>query len=323
LDIAHLTVHQLKGVDRKQVISFGIRPPSAEYDDATVDTFMNSDVNRIRIPWPTTAATILDIMPPLESMIYADRQYHGLQIRYLSVLDPSETINRSRKDLNIRVGTALVDVEFRIKDEIVTVISEAVASVIGPPKGGSTHTNTTKPLDSILKYKVVSDGGKIDLKPLISANLPRTISQGEISKNAGFSIESFLDEFRVAYGRPSPIRMMDQGLSLQQLAKLPDNVRLRVLLFLKDLKPLESALGLPDTPNSFMRCRAVNNGIVQMAECRSVTSESSDELGESRRQALLGELLTLDDDTLEELLIVHRRRKEDRFPRDNLEFQSA
>ena len=309
LEIAHLTVHQLKGVDRKQIISLGIRPQTVDFDDATVDT-LNNQRNRTGTPWPTTAATILDIMPPLESMIYADREYHGLQLRYLAVLDPLESINRSRKDLNIRVGTALVDVEFQIKDEIVIVVSEAVASVIGPPKGHSTSTNATKPLDSILKYKVMSDGGRIDLKPLISATLPRTISQGEISKRAGFSVESFLDQFRVAYRNPSSIRVLDQGLSLQQLATLPDNVRLRVLLFLKDLKPLESALGLPDTPNSFLRCRAVNNGIVKMAERRSSMNVSTNEFGDSRRQILIGELLALDDDTLDNLLLVHRRRKE-------------
>jgi hypothetical protein len=307
-DVAYLTVHQLIGVDRKQLISLGIRPRSVEFDDATVDMF--TEGNRTQIPWPTTSATILDITPPLESMIYADREYHGLQIRYLAVLDPSETVNRSRKDLNIRIGTALVDVEFRVKDEIMIVISEGVASVIGSPKR-STETNTANPpLDSILKYKVVSDGGKINLKPLISADLPRTISQGEISKSAGFSVESFLDEFRIAYGRPLPIRMLDQGLSLQQLAKLPDNVRLRVLLFLRDLKPLESALGRPDTPNSFMRCRAVNNGIVQLAKRNMKMSASSETISECRRQTLIGELMSLDDDTLDQLLSVHRRRKE-------------
>ena len=315
LDIAHLTVHQLKGVDQKQIISLGVRPRNVEFDDVTIDTFVNTAINRIRTTWPTTSAAIMDIVPPLESMRYADREYHGLQLRYLAVLDPSESVNRSRKDVNIRVGPAVVDVEFRIKDEIAVVIGEAVASVIGPPKPFPTPS-TAKPTDSILKYKVISDGGRVDLKPLISADLPRTVSQGEISKRAGFSVEAFLDEFRIAYGRPSPVRMLDHGLSLQQLANLPDNVRLRVLLFLKDLKPLESALGLPNTPNSFLRCRAVNNGIVQMADSHHSTNLSSDDFGESRRQSLIGELLSLDDDTLDNMLLAHRRMKERNLPSD-------
>jgi hypothetical protein len=306
-DIGHLSVHQFKGVDRKQIISLGVRPLSIELDNASVETFVNNETRHKRSPWPTTAAAILDVVPTLESLTYADREYHGLQLRYASVVDQMESVNRSHKDLNIRIGTAFVDLEFKIKNEIMVVIRESILLILGPPKPNPTPVTPIKKTESILKYKVISDGGSVELRPLLSANLPQTISQGEISSKAGFSIESFFNNFQIAYGKPSPIRVLDQGLSLEQLAMLPDNVRLRVLLFLKDLKPLEAALGLPDAPNSFLRCRSVNNGIVQAAERRGADS-GTETFSENRRQVLISELLSLDDDTLDHLLSLHRQK---------------
>ena len=153
------------------------------------------------------------------------------------------------------------------------------------------------------------------MEPLFSASVPRTTFEGEISSEAGFSFETVLEHFQVSFGKKSVIRALDRGLSLQQLAKLPDNVRLRVLLCLKDLKPLEAALGLPESSNSFLRCRAVNKGIVNVAKrvARRMTTHET-ETGHStahvdHRQELMNELLVLDNDTLEGLLDEHRRNR--------------
>jgi len=102
---------------------------------------------------------------------------------------------------------------------------------------------------------------------------------------------------------------------LSQLAKLPENVRLRVLLFLKDLKPLETALGLPGASNSFLRCRSVNKGIVKVSKKlqrkMALDNEGENGAGEAvgKRQVLMSELLALDDATLEDLLDEHHRKQ--------------
>ena len=153
------------------------------------------------------------------------------------------------------------------------------------------------------------------MTPLIKTKAPLTSIDGEISAEAGFSVQALLDKIEFSFGNPSATRVLDQGLSLYQLAKLPDNVRLRVLLFLKDLKPLEKALGLPQTSNSFLRCRAVNKGIVKVSK-KQQRKMFTDEMGQTadgdtagRRQVLMSELLALDDDTLEDLVEAHHRNQ--------------
>lgn len=315
LDVGHLSVAECKGVDRKQIIVLGVRQRIIEFDEMTVETFMTAEKKHKRSPWPTTAAALLDVPPPLESLVYADRDSHGLQLRYISVLDPDEDCDRIRNDANVRVGLASVDVQFAIKDDIIRVIDEARSSIFGPPDINVSLGEAPKLVDSVMKYKLIADGGRVCMDPLISVTLPRTTIEGELSTKAGFSFETFLDRVQFSYGKPSAIRAMDRGLSLQQLAKLPENVRLRVLLFLKDLKPLEAALGLPESSNTFLRCRAVNKGIVNMSKAvanRMNTLEKDPTIA-GRRQELMNEMLALDDDTLEALLDAHRQNHERKY----------
>jgi hypothetical protein len=126
----------------------------------------------------------------------------------------------------------------------------------------------------------------------------------------------------VQYGEsPNPTWSHQSGtLDLQQLAALPEGVRLRILLCLKDLKPLEKALGVEKASSSFLRCVAVNKGLVKMAK-RVISKplkqhqrhQSSQPLPRTR-QELLTELLKLDNHSLSDLLSTHELQKK-KLPR--------
>jgi hypothetical protein len=121
---------------------------------------------------------------------------------------------------------------------------------------------------------------------------------------------------QVSYGKvdPSSIPVV-KGLSLPQLAALPDSVRMRILLFLKDLSPLERALQVKKESNSFLRCRAVNKGIIKMSKKVTKSNKSSSrrtptqkkEPSTTRRQELMTEILKLDGNELEEMWASHNK----------------
>jgi hypothetical protein len=93
---------------------------------------------------------------------------------------------------------------------------------------------------------------------------------------------------------------------------LPDGVRLRILLFVEDLEPLEKALGVKKQSNSFLRCHAVNKGLGKLATKKGVKKKTQDAGSHkvlNRRQDLMTKLLTLDDDTLENLWASHIRKE--------------
>ena len=85
---------------------------------------------------------------------------------------------------------------------------------------------------------------KFGEKPPPFPDQPNTFLPTNYEYTFKVDVSTVLEQFR------------DKGLSLQQLAVLPETVRLRILLFLKDLRPLEAALGLPPSSNSFLRCRS-------------------------------------------------------------------
>jgi hypothetical protein len=219
----------------------------------------------------------------------------------------------TRKHANIRVGIASVDAPWAIRTQVRTIIDQAKESVLGPrPQVDETGTPEVpvQKIDSVMKYKMQIDGGHIRLEPLIDVRLPLTKFFGD--RYSGLSFETLLDRVSFRYGQHAPADSLHQrGLSLEQLAELSENVRLRILLFVKDLKPLEAALGVKPESNSFLRCRAVNKGIVKMAK-KVGTSQPSRTSGvakkpTTRRQELVNELLRMDDDAMEELFTIYSR----------------
>jgi hypothetical protein len=316
IDVGYLKVIEHKGVERKQLVSIGMKQRVVEFDEMTVETMTKEENNR-RSPWPSTAAALLEMQPPLETLPYEARDRHALQFRYIKVNSPGLDYDTIRTHANIRVGIASVDAPLAIRTDARTILDQARESVLGPRPEASEPGTPEEPVpksDALMKYKMQIDGGHVRLDPKIDVRLPLTKFCGERSSDTGLFFETLLDRVSLRYGEHAPADSLHQrGLSLEQLAELSENVRLRILLFVKDLRPLEAALGVAPESNSFLRCRAVNKGIVKMAKKvrksqESRTSESAVK-PTTRRQELVTELLRMDDDSMEELWAMYTSRQ--------------
>jgi len=322
-DIGHLTTQEYKGTEDKQIISIGLRKRVVEFDEMTIETLKTLEEMSNRPPWPNTAAALLDVQPPLETLMYEVRDRHAIQMRYISVLDPSSAItHRKRTHAYVRFGPASIDAPYEIKSQVPTIIGEARSTVFGRPPDNSVDNDDTlddasalPKIDAIMIYKIHLDGGRVKLLPRMEVKLPRTVLTGVRSSELGLFFETLLDKVQFNYGeKDEDMRVLEHGISLQQLAALPESVRLRVLLFLPDLKPMENALCIKTESDSFLRCRSVNKGIVKVAKRAarrakvSRKASGTSTIGKAnRRQELMDELLKLDDDTLEDLVSNQRR----------------
>ena len=316
LDVGFFKAIEYKGVERKQLISLGMKQRVVDFDEMTVETLMTREGNNQRSPWPSTAAALLEVQPPLETLVYEARDGHGVQLRYITVTDHGVDTDTIRSHANIRVGVASVDVPYAIRTQIRTIFTEAREAMLGPRLETETisPTETANAVESLTEYKFQIDGGHIRLDPFIDIRLPQTKFAGQRSSDNGLLFETLLERVNLRYGKRAPVNnVISRGLSLEQLAELSENVRLRILLFLKDLKPLETALGVKPEANSFLRCRAVNKGIVKMAKKigkshhSRMTGRDCERRPTNRRQELMAELLGMDEDSLEELWGIYTR----------------
>jgi len=309
-DVGHLTLKEYKGPGNKQLISLGLRQRVVEFDEVTIETLKTREEVSGRSPWPSTAAALLDVQPPLETLIYEERDRHAFQFRYIVVSGPEE-YSRRRSHANIRFGPASIDAPYDIRFQVPTIIREAKATILGPPP--PVDDTDGPPLDSVMKYKIHLDGGKVKLEPRMEIKMPLTVIDGERSAALGLFFQTCLDRVNFSYGQQSPApRFFDYGLSLKQLSDLPESIRLRILLLLPDLSPLERALCVKRETNSFLRCRALNKAIVKVSKrvSRRMRTSRNADAGEpttSRRQELMTELLKMDDDTLEDLVLAYKR----------------
>lgn len=325
-DVGHLTVKEYRGIESKQRASAGVRQRVIDLDDEqTVATLVTAaELNNKRGPWPNTAAVLLDLPPPLETLVYEKREGHALQFRFIGTdsLQSHENRSFSRQHAFARVGAFAVDAPFKIKDQVLTVISEAKNCVFGSSEHRQKSLDRSpRPsvkmeatMDSLMKYKLQIDGGRICLDPLIDVRIPLTTVGGERSSSSGLSFETILENVNLKYGQGSPALALKRELSLRYLAELPESARLRVLLFLEDLTPLESALGLKSESNPFRRCSSVNKGILKSAKklarsSKMVHGKDLKKHNMNRRQQLLNQLLKMDDDALESLWATHQLSK--------------
>ena len=183
---------------------------------------------------------------------------------------------------------------------------------------------TESRIDSLLRYKIQIDSGTMSIPPLVNVRLPLTQFSGERSSESGIFMETMLNHFQCSYGAQYLGSITSRKrLSLIQLASVPENVRLRVFMFLDDLKPLEQALKVKKESNHFMRYRTVNKGIVNVAKRlsaaataksrepldkrKTVHSGGDDDTNDSRRRKLMTELLQLSNEELEQLFAIHRK----------------
>jgi hypothetical protein len=316
-DFGHFLAEEYRGVERKQLASLGLRQRVVDFDEITVETLMTREADCQRPPWPSTASVLLDLPPPVESLLYETRDRHAIQIRFVSTLANSEL---SRSSVHVKVGATFLDVPSNIGSQLSTVILEAKKSVTGPPpsivtpESEKSEVKVKPPVDSLMKYKIQLDGARVSLQQLVDVRLPLTTIVGEKSSTTGLSFQTALEHLNLKYGiTATPSLFSDRRLSLEHLAEIPENVRLRILLFLDNLNPMARAFGIKmEEENSFLLCGAINKAIVKLsrkARRQSQTAGGEDPEGISRRQEIMSELLRLDDDDLEDLWETHRRNQ--------------
>ena len=181
---------------------------------------------------------------------------------------------------------------------------------------------------SLMKYRIQFDGGSMALEPLLHTKMPLTQFCGERSTDSGIFIESIMQKLEFAYG--AKIKIRTGNFDILHLAELPENVRMRILLFLDDLGPAEDAFQVKRESNSFKRCRAVNKGILKIARkvrkakqksfranihtagsrsnsSRSITS--ANDSSNSRRREIMNEFMKMTDIELEELWSLKQKHK--------------
>ena len=327
LDLGYFETNELGGIVKKRIISVG--QPIADVDDsdpvsAASSVASNAKKSKNRSPWPSTAAAMLKLRPSMESMDYESRERHGMQFRYISLASPLVPETAVKSTANVRVGRVNVAMSSAASSELSGIATEATNVLfkrdgrVEASKEGRTTASKAGPTaqsaePTLMKYIVRIDGGGIRLDPNIRVALPELSFGGEQSSNSGLFLETVLQQVALEYGQRDAKSSSHRTMDLKHLAALPEKVRLRVLLFLKDLSPLEDALGVKREANSFLRCRAVNRAIVRVAKKprvgRRKKAKSFDAGHSSRRQELVREVLKLDDHTLASLLASHQANK--------------
>ena len=314
MDCGFLTVTSFKGNEQRLLVSLGVRQRVVEFDEATVDTLMTRGEDCQRPPWPATSTVLLDIPPPIESLVYESRERHAFQIRYIAVHCPDE--QKSRSSVHLKLGNANINMPYSSIRDISTVVKEARKAILPEAKKPEAQSATAPeppsqvPGQRLMKYRIQLEGARVILEPLIDARLPMSTLRGDRSSLSGLFLETVLEKIQLRYGQEHQSTIMDERrVSLERLARLPEQIRMRILLCLDDLNPLARALGMRSEENSFLRCRAINKRIVRVANKKKRRPSLRADEQITRRQFLMQELVKLDDDQLEDLWESHMRRQ--------------
>jgi len=270
--------------------------------------------------WPCTASILLNIPPPHETLMFKDKQNYGVQLRLISMNPAPNGIARSF--LHGRLGVTAIDTQWSVISQVGCVQRELMKS-ISPKRLNGTQLEVpdSKPsarapaarLKTLMAYCVQADNVMCKMEPKINAKLPPMCVAGERSSDNALFVEAIADKLRFAWGQA--ITSKAKGLSIYQLAALPEDIRMRILLCLEDLQPLEEGLYLKQEKNPFKRVRNVNKGIAKLAKKMAKTSKSSTMYSSladgtaSDRKDILREILAMDENELKELWLLHEKHK--------------
>jgi len=338
ISIAQILLYELRGVCRKRIISVGLDPMRIRErtDPRSCGSSSSAEL--------CTASTLLDIPAPYDALALLHRNENAVHFRFINVpissdIHPADGTLLSRGCIDVKVGTLNFDLPPGFYQGIMTAKSEALSVLTGGPrnernppvKTGRPESNEqelSKSVTSCMGYTIRLDGGKFSMRPRIKFSFPPTTFSGESSSSDGFSMQTVLNHVKVEYGqrriRPKETdRRMGGNISIRQLAKLTEALRLRILLYLDedDLGPLEKALDLAKPGkrgHSFMRCHSINQRIgrfktaAAMPESHANTQRRerrkmrpSRALKDHKKQHLLEKLMKLDEIALEKLLAAH------------------
>eukprot|EP00548_Thalassiothrix_antarctica_P010632 CAMPEP_0194156052 /NCGR_PEP_ID=MMETSP0152-20130528/66889_1 /TAXON_ID=1049557 /ORGANISM="Thalassiothrix antarctica, Strain L6-D1" /LENGTH=1145 /DNA_ID=CAMNT_0038863439 /DNA_START=65 /DNA_END=3502 /DNA_ORIENTATION=+ len=323
-DLGFFESYDYRGVEKKGMISLGIRQPGIEVFDSIPNTSsFNNSIHKKKACWPTTAAILLQVPSQAEALKYESRERHALQLRYFFVTENDSDIPIAT--VKARIGMVEAVLQDSFSSELTSLIYEANSSIFGVQKASDAVVQNAESSNLkgvrenstpvLLAYTVRLDGGHINWLPLVQVRFPMLKFRGKQSSVSGLLFETVLNHVKIEFGKQSQIGRHQNGLILSRLAGLPVNTRMRVLLFLNDLGPLEKALGLKRENNSFLRCQAVNKAIVKVAKQRPLSKHTKKKKKGAVtsdtglcRQDILKELMKLDGETLEDIWMGHLAR---------------
>lgn len=320
IDVAEFSAVEYKGVKHHQFVTLGLphQPDVSSSDSNSTPLKKTASYSCSRASWPSTAYALLGIPAPLETNHYESRERHGIQMRYISV--SSDGTDEERSSIHLRIGVTSVEMPWKAKNDVYNVISESKKSLFGSLSVDSEQETRDEPAakpvskkdpaestSSLMKCKIGFDGGRVNIRPVMNLCLPPSTFFAEKSSSYGLFFETMLQRLEFAYGERSIVPKPRRG-GISLFASLPEGVRLRVLLFVNDLGPLETALGLKHEKNALLRFKAVNTRIVKVAKqsSKSRRKKGKARMSSSQREEVLAELLSMDDMALQELWALHR-----------------
>ena len=298
-DIGQIECNIYKGVCRTQHIAVGKTSLSNEKPSC--------------IPARKTASSLLKTAAFLNTYEFYDNMNGAFQFR--SILSQSGTGNKSNlkginelKTFEIKLG----QLNMRIINNMIgnlTTVSKVVQSMLFP---GPSKPSSPSPLppEFTWKYFFTLDGGVV-MYENVKIELPPSQIISQKSPTVGFLMESILNQIQLKVS--SELKGCARGKGfLKNMVNLPENVRMRIFLFLDDLKPLTTAFGIKNTPrNNFLGCYTINkylSTIVDQVSMEDVREKVKKNNRESRRQALLARLMRLDNETLEEMFSAYEKK---------------
>lgn len=320
-DVGYFSWKEFCGVNQKVFASLGVPAKSKELSSiVSTSKSLGDDHLLNKTPWPSAACALMDIPPPQETLLYKDRKGHGVQLRLISAQSPNAEKEPLRTLINARLGPTILDAPWGFWSDIISVKNQITSGILGKPDqapaAAATVTPTpTKPLPStVMTYTFQIDSGSIVLPPMINMRVPLSRLSGERSSESGIFLSTVLGDLEVAYGRKAPFSTCQQGLTIHQLAALPESIRTRILFCIDDWSNLEEALEInkKKEANPFKRTMAIQKAILKTSKARlsqpvkeaakrSPKVLTTAPTSPASRAEILGSLTKLSDDELQHL----------------------
>jgi len=307
-DIGYFELNMYKGVNRKQHICIG----------KNVSVHEKSSL----VPARGTAYTLMKSSTILGSSEYLDYRKDAVQFRLLETKSSSyacsdpKTLNE-RKSFEVQIGSARVDIGSSFIQELKSISNLSNGIIFPKPKQPSPPLNVAPiPERFIWRYFLSLNEGILNYDNA-RCEYPTTRLVGEKSPTMGFIIESILNQIELKFSSDY-VGCLHGTEFLEKIVDLPENVRMRIFLFLDDLKPLASVLGIESLPgNNFLAGYTINKhlwNVIEQLTLKKAKDKLLVEKKKKRRKELLSRIMLLGDEDLEDLVLsLEKKKKMDIF----------
>ena len=194
--------------------------------------------------------------------------------------------------------TLLSDISLS-SDEFISIFSGGKSKMIDAEKPKHDWTPYSRWL-----CQASTVGGTFSYQPIIKMKIPGSNFRVRIGSE-GMSFESVLRKLGVEYGSYSFERANKP--SIRPFCDLTESLRMHILLYLDDLTSLEKVLSIKKKKSSvFLRSHVVSKKLSDLGAAL-LTPKKHRQTEDSRRNSVLRQLQSLDNDSLEALLTMHER----------------